>query len=812
MAIRFDGSTDVLSRANLTGALTAMGWFYIAVDRNNYSAFIAINDNNIVATASDGVTLLHWDGTNEETGSTLSVGAWFHLAITMPNTTNGTTTQIYLNGALDFSPVLSSAASGSTLYIGNDANSEWLNGRAAFIKIWNRQLSAAEVAAEMWSEEPQSLNSLWLYARLLDATDYNDLSGAGRNFTAGGALTREDGPPGVGWAVPGTFSPPTTASGPGTYTGSGAFSTPTATASGAGTFTAPVYTGSGDLALPAATLAGTGTFGAAVFTGSGDLAAPAMAASGVGTFTAPVYTGSGAVSTPALTASGTGTFTAPVYTGSGALATPALTVAGSGVTIPGGGHLRFYGTDTSTYPDVDRVRIPLRSGGSPTAVDVGAGDFTYEFWLRCAYADNTSSSIADVRYSNIILDRDIWSNARGHVLGVTRRTGPILAVCFGVAGAGLTWTTQYGTTDVGDGEPHHVALVRRQSTGVIELYVDGALDASGTYSTGDLSYDGSNTGGQDNDQIVIGTEKHDVGVGFAGRLDDLRISNNRRYTGAFTPPTAPLTVDANTVGLYAFDDAAGTQAQDSASGVHGLLAVGGPASAPQWAVADLEPFEASGALTLPAATGSGAGTFTAPIYTGTGALTTPALTVDGAGTFATVGFTGTGDLQAPALTGSGSGTFTAPVYTGSGDLAVPTMIMAGSGTFTAPIYTGSGDLALPSATVEGTGIFAAAVYSGAGDLGLPALTLVGVGTFTAPVYTGSGDLALPGMTLAGVGTHIAPTYTGSGALTSTALTLAGVGTFAAGGVVPHATRPYRPAAEPTIYRVPPEPTIYRPEE
>lgn len=74
------------------------------------------------------------------------------------------------------------------------------------------------------------------------------------------------------------------------------------------------------------------------------------------------------------------------------------------------GSLRFYGNGTG---NIDRARIPLDTGSVSTAADVGAGDFTYECWLKCLYADNTSSSIGDARNSNIFFDRDIWGHERG---------------------------------------------------------------------------------------------------------------------------------------------------------------------------------------------------------------------------------------------------------------------------------------------------------------------------------------------------------------------------------------------------------------
>ena len=72
--------------------------------------------------------------------------------------------------------------------------------------------------------------------------------------------------------------------------------------------------------------------------------------------------------------------------------------------------VRFYGNATG---QIDRLRIELDNPADPP-IDVGASDFCYEFWMRCALADNaTTATDEDARYSNIILDRDIWSHQRG---------------------------------------------------------------------------------------------------------------------------------------------------------------------------------------------------------------------------------------------------------------------------------------------------------------------------------------------------------------------------------------------------------------
>jgi hypothetical protein len=245
--------------------------------------------------------------------------------------------------------------------------------------------------------------------------------------------------------------------------------------------------------------------------------------------------------------------------------------------------LRFYGNTASNQ---DKLRIELDSPANPS-VDVGAGDATWEFWIQCAYADNTSDSIADARYSNIILDRDIWGHERGFVLGVTRRSGPILAVCFGAADTGGGWATTYGTADVGDNLPHHIALTWRQSTSTLEAYVDGVSQGTRTLSVTNLSYpDGERPGsGANNEYLVFGGEKHGVGVAFNGTLSEIRVSDSRRYTGSFTRPSARFTPDANTMGLYHLNEQVGTVAYDwsgRSNGENGELLVGGSPSGPVW--------------------------------------------------------------------------------------------------------------------------------------------------------------------------------------------------------------------------------------
>lgn len=59
---------------------------------------------------------------------------------------------------------------------------------------------------------------------------------------------------------------------------------------------------------------------------------------------------------------------------------------------------------------------------------------------------------------------------------------------------------------------------------------------------------------------------------FAGQIDDVRISRIVRYAGSFTPPSAPLTEDADTIALYVFDEGSGQTVSDaSGNGYHLML-------------------------------------------------------------------------------------------------------------------------------------------------------------------------------------------------------------------------------------------------
>lgn len=235
--------------------------------------------------------------------------------------------------------------------------------------------------------------------------------------------------------------------------------------------------------------------------------------------------------------------------------------------------------------DVNRIVIPLEDGDE-TQYPINVGfDQTVEIIINCLYANN-STQVTDARYSNPIADWDSWGDDWGRVLGVTRDGGANLVVIFGQAGELGDWDAILTTSNIGDGNDHHIALTHNSVTGVTRLWVDGVMEAEGVFPLTDWSYPAGyvNTEplSKNNNALVIGMEKHDVGFGFVGRVDELRVSDIVRYTTTFVPPRY-MGVDADTVALYRFDEGSGTAVRDSAGlNPDGVLLVGGDPVGPVW--------------------------------------------------------------------------------------------------------------------------------------------------------------------------------------------------------------------------------------
>ncbi len=490
--------------------------------------------------------------------------------------------------------------------------------------------------------------------------------------------------------------------------------------------------------------------------------------------------GSASMTQAGNTLAATGTVPAVGINGSAAITQAAQTVAAAGVVAIAGSAaitqasntlalphaLRFYGNAAS---QIDRVRIPLEDGASTQyPVNVGAGDFTVEAWLRCAYADNASTATdEDARYSNIVYDRDSWGEQRGHVWGVTRSGGSLVA-CFGQAGSGGAWSTIFSTSDIGDGEWHHVAVTRNQSTGQVRIWVDGASEASGTYDTTDWSFPAGHTValGQDNEYAVIGTEKHDVGYGYNGQVDELRISDIVRYTATFAPGRR-FEPDGDAVGLYHLDDASGTVASDSATvagaPTNGQLLVGGSPSGPVWVELPTGVAGIAGAAVITQASQSVASAGVVAVR-GTVSVTQAGQTISAS---ATVTIVGTAAITQSANTMSSAGNVGNVPIVGSASITQSAQTVGASGTVA---IVGSASI-----THDGNTVASAAVVAivGVSSITQTANALSSAGIVGNVPILGAAAITQSDNTIISAGTVA---ITGAAAITQAAQAIASVGT------------------------------------
>ncbi|MBP9004345.1 MAG: hypothetical protein KBH78_12045 [Candidatus Hydrogenedentes bacterium] len=262
-----------------------------------------------------------------------------------------------------------------------------------------------------------------------------------------------------------------------------------------------------------------------------------------------------------------------------------------------GASLRFFGNGID---DIDRVKIlvdnPSDTLPGPPA-DIGAEDFTIEFWLKGSLAENPAPAVAcgeniNWIYGHVIIDRDRYLQDRK--FGISVAGGYIV---FGVSGDGTGDMTLCSAVPVLDGSWHHVAVQRERATGIMSMYVDGVFQGQVVGPGGDISYPddgipGNYCGGpcvNSDPYLVFGAEKHDAGSlfpSFSGWLTNVRLSRVIRYTQNFTPASAPFSPDADTVALYLFDEGTGLTLNDS-SGFpggpsDGVIRFGGNPPGPVW--------------------------------------------------------------------------------------------------------------------------------------------------------------------------------------------------------------------------------------
>ena len=159
-ALELDGTNGYVSvpstpTLQLTSALTIAGWVKGDVWGTGSDVDIIArkgdgSPNNYQFAIKNGVTTMFLDDSDSAglSGNTvLSSGHWYHVAATW----NGSEVRIYVDGVIDKNPPdLRGGTIGTDtrpLYIGGRGTSDVLDGIVDDVRIYNRALSAAEVAA-----------------------------------------------------------------------------------------------------------------------------------------------------------------------------------------------------------------------------------------------------------------------------------------------------------------------------------------------------------------------------------------------------------------------------------------------------------------------------------------------------------------------------------------------------------------------------------------------------------------------------------------------------------------------------------------
>ena len=157
-ALIFDGSTEFVSFSSAPDTVntgyTIGAWFRATSFGTNAQGLVSYGNE----TTSQRRALFLWDGgssgivrlTSSTYGSnilgstTLALNTWYYGVVTVLSTGE---CKIYLNGVLDGSGTNTLVSpTSNTLYVGKTGSSEYFNGKISFTHIYNRALSAAEVA------------------------------------------------------------------------------------------------------------------------------------------------------------------------------------------------------------------------------------------------------------------------------------------------------------------------------------------------------------------------------------------------------------------------------------------------------------------------------------------------------------------------------------------------------------------------------------------------------------------------------------------------------------------------------------------
>jgi hypothetical protein len=205
VAVRFDNNADLLKRTTATiaasaAAFTMCCWCKRKVDTGTFATVLYARDVTDSGEAwletETGGDVLHGfelPGTESDlTGPTLTVDTWFFVAFVRTNTARNIQYGTEAGGTLtkvtnSDSRTLSSAI--SEFWIGQDIYTEGFNGEIAYVRLWDTNLSDAELDAEWRSTTPVKSANLRGDWRLASAASATTDSGPNTlTLTSGGVL------------------------------------------------------------------------------------------------------------------------------------------------------------------------------------------------------------------------------------------------------------------------------------------------------------------------------------------------------------------------------------------------------------------------------------------------------------------------------------------------------------------------------------------------------------------------------------------------------------------------------------------------
>lgn len=228
MSIRMDGSGERASRTTSLPSQTAFtmaGFCKRVTNRGTFENVCGLENasssaGNYQELIFSGSTFYMWTGNNGGVafGAAPSDGEWFFFAIvcsgTGANQCNGywcTLAATTLNSALNQNNSMTPAF----MVLGSSSYDEWLDGNFAGVKVWDAALTEAELLLEVKSLRAVRRENLHLETPQIAMTigdNVTDFSGNGRDWTHGGTLVVEQGPP-VSWDSQKHVNPTVTASG-----------------------------------------------------------------------------------------------------------------------------------------------------------------------------------------------------------------------------------------------------------------------------------------------------------------------------------------------------------------------------------------------------------------------------------------------------------------------------------------------------------------------------------------------------------------------------------------------------------------------